>query len=131
MTHLLQPLDKCIFKVFKTQYKEKFHEFVPNEAKKEKWNKLDVFQTATVIAKQVFTPEQIEKSFVDCGIEPFSPQSIIEKIQPKERKELSDEELRIILTPNVAFQQMEKKERKRTEISNKVVTVKNVEYLPR
>ena len=49
LTHLLQPLDKSLFKAFKQNYKEKIHEFLPNEVKKDKWTKLDIIQTATVM----------------------------------------------------------------------------------
>ena len=55
-THPLQPLDKSLFKAFKQNYKEKIHEFLPDEVKKDKWTKLNIIKTATVIMKQVFIP---------------------------------------------------------------------------
>ncbi len=48
---------------------------------KDKWTKLDVIKTATIVAKKVFVEERIKDAFVNCEIEPFTPQDTIEKIQ--------------------------------------------------
>ena len=98
--------------------------------KKNKWSKFDIIKTATVIMKQVFIPEKIQNAFTDCGIEPFATEGTIEKIlsngnekKRKKGKELTNEELKKVLTPTVVFQKIEtKKGKKRVQISNKVVT---------
>ena len=92
LTHLLQPLDKSLFKVFKQKYKEAIHEFKPTDIKKDKWTKLDVIKTATITSKQVFTTERIQNAFVDCGIEPFAPESTIEKLDQMRKKKRTNKE---------------------------------------
>ena len=134
LTHLLQPLDKSLFKAFKQNYKEKIHKFLPNEVKKNKQTKLNVIKTATVIIKQVFIPEKIQNAFVDCGIELFAPEGTIKKIlsngnekkkKKKKGKELTNEELKKLLAPTVVFQKIEtKKGEKRFRYQIKWLQVK-------
>ena len=121
MTHILQPLDKAIFKSFKLKYKETIHEFSPNEPKKEKWTKLDAIKVATVVAKQVMIKEKILKAFAVTGIEPLTPTETVKKIKEKQEgkskkrgRELTNEELQEILALKVIIQKVEtKKGRKR------------------
>jgi hypothetical protein len=129
-THLLQPQDKSIFRVFKEKYRAKIHELIPVEAAlyKKEYEKLEIIKAAAVVAKDVLEPNRIKESFSVTGLHPYNPQIVIGKIEKKEeRKELSDQQLKDLLAPTIIFQKKEKAiGKKRFSISNKVITSNEV-----
>jgi 4-hydroxybenzoate polyprenyltransferase len=129
-THLLQPLDKAIFKIFKNNYrKEMQDENGEKAALRDKPTKIDVICTATKVLNEMMTEERIRNAFICTGIEPFSPQIIIDKLKAPKRKqpELSNNELIGLLAPTIVIQKVEsKKGGKRFQIANKVATSEEV-----
>ena len=130
MTHLLQPLDKSIFKVFKQKYSEAVYDIIETNGsmrlRTEKLTKMSAIQMATYAWREITTIERVKSSFEHVGIEPFAPNTTIDKIVNKDKrksKELTNEELKEILKPTIIIERNQtKKQVKRIQISNKVLT---------
>jgi hypothetical protein len=132
-THLLQPLDKAIFEVFKQKFRELLHEFVVAEEDSnqliicESWSKLEVIQTATIVMQQVLTTERVKSAFACVGIEPFAPETTIAKIKKEKKKDLCDSDIRDVLTNTIVVEKKQKpKGSNRFCIFNRVLTSSDV-----
>ena len=111
-TAQLQPLDKAIFKVFKQKLRERMTSVIEESdgrmVKKEKFTKIDTITIAQEILQELLTTERIKNAFECTGIEPFSPLTIIEKINKRKQPELLNDELKEILAPTIIINKPEK-----------------------
>ena len=125
-TAFLQPLDKAIFKAFKQQLRIDMNAAQKKGdtiVKKDKFTKVEVIKMAKKTLELVLTLEKIKYAFECTGIELWAPQTTLEKLQKKNSIQLSNDDLRTLLAPNMTIQKLHPKQPgKKIHIANKIAT---------
>lgn len=81
-THLVQPLDNKPFLAYKQKYKALNNSIVRYGG--DASDKRDFFRNIASTRTEAFTPSLIRKGFRNCGIWPFNPRVILDKLEAKE-----------------------------------------------
>ncbi|KAJ5090105.1 transcriptional regulator family: Centromere protein B DNA-binding region [Penicillium argentinense] len=81
-THLVQPLDNKPFLAYKQKYKALNNSIVRYGG--DASDKRDFFRNIALTRKEAFTPSIIRSVFRNCGIWPFNPRVILDKLEAKE-----------------------------------------------
>jgi len=80
-THLLQPLDVGVFGELKRQWKEAVSTWISQNSGTKLTKKIFVQLLDNKVWRSSLTPDRIRSSFATCGIEPFKPEVVEQRLQ--------------------------------------------------